>query len=421
MLAYKLIALLSKSSLIRLLYLNKALFLRIMKADSGSHPHLYKLGMKMYKIHPKLWDYGMEVISIPNRLQRKTKGLGPIQTIDMELSVLCNLRCSFCWWWGENGIAFKLYKERDPLVTQELSTQEIFNFIDQVAPSKPSFYLSGGEPFIRKDTVDIIEYIAKKGMSVITNNNGTVLTDDKLQRLAKIKALTINFSIDGTRDVHNKIRGMGMYEKTTSTIKKLLEYRGNTLFPAIKTNTTFSPWLLGHMDELIRELQDNVGVDAVRMQHLWFTDKEHAESHKAVLKDMLGHENDTGVDGHIITRPEPDYAEKLYAEIDKVESTRYKKPVFIHPKMNLETMKKYYGDLNFSRTSKCNVAMDHVVIKADGDVMFCPDSWIQYKIGSIRKDHIDTIWRGERAQKFREALDKVGLFPACARCCAING
>ncbi len=394
-----------------------------MKLDSGSHPHLYKLGMKMHQVHPKFWEYGMKGLgaigSVQGRMKRNK--LGSIGTIDMELSVVCNLRCSFCWWWGENGIAFKLFKERDPLVTQELTTQEIFDIVDQVAKHKPSIYLSGGEPFIRKDTVDIIEYMSKKGLAVLTNNNGTVLSDEKLQRLARIKNLTINFSIDGTREVHDKIRGKGMFDKTTSTVKKLIEYRGKGLLPAVKTNTTFSPWLLGHMDELIRYLQDEINVDAVRMQHLWFTDKEHAEQHKAVLKDMLGEHAEEGVDGHIITRPEADYAEKLHTEIASVENTKYRKPVFIHPKMGLEEMKKYYGDLNYTRKKSCNVAWDHIVIKADGDVMFCPDSWIQYKIGSTRTESIDTIWHGEKAQKFRTALDKVGLFPACARCCAING
>ena len=73
----------------------------------------------------------------------------------------------------------------------------------------PSFYLSGGEPFIRKDTVDIIEYISGKGMSVIMNDNGTLLTEEKLKRIARIKNLTINFSIDGPREVHDTIRGKG--------------------------------------------------------------------------------------------------------------------------------------------------------------------------------------------------------------------
>jgi radical SAM protein with 4Fe4S-binding SPASM domain len=399
-----------------------------LRLDSGSHPNLYKLGMKLHSISPDLWDYGLQTLALPSQLSSEARmrfgdrrKAGKMNGAVIELTVRCNLRCSMCWWWGENGIAFKLMKEKHPLVANELTTKEIFNVVDQLEEWKPSIYLSGGEPFIRDDTVDIIEYITKKGMSVITNDNGTILAEDKLERLAKIKNLMINFSIDGPREVHDKIRGPGMFDKTTATIKRLLELRGNSIYPAIKTNTTFSPWIVGSIDPLIRYLQDEVGVDAVRMQHLWFTDKEHAEAHKRVLKQIFD-ANETGVDSHIISTPEPDYLEKLADEIIKVESTKYKKPVFIHPRLAKEQIKEYYTDLLFMKRNRCLMAWDSVQIKADGSVVFCPDEWIaDFKLGNVRNTSIKEMWNGEKAGKFREELYKRRLFPACARCCALNG
>ena len=399
-----------------------------LRLDSGSHPNLYKLGMKLHSISPDLWDYGIQAITLPDRISSgvkmkfgDTRKAGKINGAVIELTVRCNLRCSMCWWWGENGIAFKLVKDRHPLVANELTTKEIFDIVDQLEQWKPSIYLSGGEPFIRDDTVEIIEYISKKGMSVITNDNGTILSDDKLERIAKIKNLTLNFSIDGPREVHDKIRGQGMFDKTTRTIKRLLELRGNSMYPAIKTNTTFSPWIIGSIDPLIRYLLDEVGVDAVRMQHLWFTDKEHAEAHKKVLKDIFD-ANETGVDSHVISTPEPDYVERLADEIVKVENTKYSKPVFIHPKLTKEQIKRYYMDPLFMKTSACGVAWGSITIKANGDAMFCPDEWIaDFKLGNIRSAKIKDMWNGEKAGKFREEIYKRKLFPACARCCAING
>lgn len=400
-----------------------------MKIDSGSHPNLYKLGMKIAKVSPGLFETGVSALNAPSKLksdlefQMSDKRIAKkINSVNLELTVLCNLRCSFCWWWGEKGIAPALIRDRDPIVSKELSLQEIYNVVDQLAADHmPSFYLSGGEPFIRKDTVDIIEYITKKGMSVITNNNGTLLNDEKMERLAKIKNLTINFSIDGPREVHDGIRGKGMYDKTTSTIKRLLELRGNSMFPAIKTNTTFSPWIQGRLDELIRDLQDNVGVDATRMQHLWFTDKEHAESHKKELNRIFG-TNEVGVDAHVISTPDKAYVEALAKEILTVEKTKYKKPVFIHPRMNAEQIGKYYSDLSFTKQDRCRIAWGAILVKAGGDLMFCPDEWMSdFKIGNVRDQPIKEIWNNEKAQKFREELYKHKLFPACARCCVING
>ena len=384
--------------------------------------------MKLYKANPKLWNYGVNALTKSSEASSNLKlrfgdkgNAGPIGTVNLELSILCNLRCNFCWWWGEKGIAFDLVKNKDSLVSQELTTQQIFNVVDQVSKDRPSFYLSGGEPFIRRDTVDIIEYITGKGMSVITNNNGTLLTEEKLERLAKIKNLTINFSIDGPKDVHDGVRGNGMFEKTTSTIKRLLELRGDSLYPAIKTNTTFHPGIQGRLDELIRYLQDEVGVDATRMQHLWFTDKAHAEQHKHMLRNLFG-TNELGVDSHIITRPDPSYVSQLAEEISKIEHTKYRKPVFIHPLMTSQQISSYYSDLSFTNKGRCLIAWNTILVKANGDVMFCPDEWMNdFRLGNVKSQSVEKMWHGEKARKFREELYKHKLFPACARCCVING
>ncbi len=399
-----------------------------MSLTSGDHPNLYKIGMKLAEINPYLFEYGYKALE---KSQETIEGaklmLGDpghcdkISHVNLELTVVCNLRCWFCWWWGTNGIAFRLVKDRDPLVTEELSTQEIFKVVDQLAAKHmPSVYLSGGEPFLRNDTVDIIEYIAKKGMSVTTNNNGTLLNDEKLERLAKVKKLTINFSIDGPKDVHDKIRGNGNFDRTTGAVRKLIEFRGNSMFPEIKTNTTFSPWIAGRVDELIHQLQDDVNVDATRLTHLWFTDRKHADNHKAMLKSLFG-TNELGVDSHVMGPHDPEYVKKLADEIMKIEKTRYKKPVFIHPRMSHDQIVKYYTDLNFVKQKSCNIGWDTMLIKANGDVMFCPDEWMNdFKIGSVRHNTVDELWNNDKARLFREALYKHKLFPACARCCVIN-
>ena len=401
-----------------------------MKIDSGSHPTLYKIGTNLAKRDPRLFDLGLKAITMPESLAGKAKFAlsdkelgGKIQSVNLELSILCNLRCQMCWWWGENGIGFKLAQNKDPMVTKQLDKEEVFKIVDELAAThRPSFYVSGGEPFIREDTLEIIEYIASKGLSVVTNDNGTLLNDVQLEKLAKIKKLTINFSIDGPREVHDKIRGKGMYDKTTSTIKKLIEYRGDSMLPAIKTNTTFSPFILGHIDELISELQDNVGVDATRLQHLWFTDKEHAEAHKKVLHEALGTNEGANVDSHVISWPSLDYVKSLADEIKNIEHTKYSKPIYIHPRMSKEEITKYYTDLSYVRTDRCMIAWNNIFIRANGDVMFCPDEWMtDFKLGNVREHSISELWNNEKAKLFRRELLKHKLYPACARCCAING
>jgi MoaA/NifB/PqqE/SkfB family radical SAM enzyme len=163
----------------------------ILKLDTGSHPKLYKLGILLYKISPNLWEYGIRVLGLPSEASFKWKlKFGDryvarrIETVNLELTARCNLRCRMCWWWGESGIAPELAREGNPLLKEELTTQEIFDVVDHLAPQKPLIHISGGEPFIRDDMIDIIEYISRKDMSVSTNSNGTLLSEDRLERIA---------------------------------------------------------------------------------------------------------------------------------------------------------------------------------------------------------------------------------------------
>jgi radical SAM protein with 4Fe4S-binding SPASM domain len=90
--------------------------------------------------------------------------------------------------------------------------------------------------------------------------------------------------------------------------------------------------------------------------------------------------------------------------------------------MTKEEIFRYYTDLSYVRTDRCTIAWNSIIVKANGDVMFCPDEWMtNYKLGNVRSSTIKGMWTGEKAAKFREELYKRGYFPACARCCALNG
>ena len=383
--------------------------------------NLLKRNKNLAALSTNIYRKAMHLREIAKLYLNNTDG-GRISTVNLELSVLCNLRCQMCWWWGENGIGFKLAQNKDPMVTKQLTKEEVFKIVDELAAThRPSFYISGGEPFIREDTLEIIEYIASKGCLVSLTDNGTLLNDSQLKSLADIKNLGITFSIDGPKEIHDRIRGKGMYERTTNNIKKLLEYRGDKLFPSVWTNITLSPLLTGRIDQLIRELQDNIGVDVVQLQHLWFTDKAHAEAHKKVLHEVLGTNEGAGVDSHIISWPSMDYVKSLAYEIIKVEHTRYSKSVYLHPRMSREEIIKYYTDLNYVHTDRCIVAWNNIFIRANGDVMFCPDEWMtDFKLGNIREHSINELWNNDKAELFRRELWKHKLYPACARCCYIN-
>ena len=93
----------------------------------------------------------------------------PPTFVNIELSNKCNLQCKFCWFHGENGVGNK-YKD------SELTTEEVFLLINQLNQFKPSIYIGGSEPFIRKDFLSILRYIKKHKLNLAFTTNGTLMT-----------------------------------------------------------------------------------------------------------------------------------------------------------------------------------------------------------------------------------------------------
>jgi mycofactocin radical SAM maturase len=79
--------------------------------------------------------------------------------------------------------------------------------------------IGGGEPFIRDDFMDILSYAHEKGLVTCVSTNGTVIDNDMALRLAKLKMLYLQVSLDGvTAEVNDRIRGKGNYKRILEAI-----------------------------------------------------------------------------------------------------------------------------------------------------------------------------------------------------------
>jgi len=345
-----------------------------------------------------------------------------IKDVSIEVTIRCNLRCKMCWWWGENGVGPKLIEEKSPLITQEMSLETMKSVIDQVAKYGPGIYLSGGEPFIRGETIELLEYAEEKGLPTALTTNGTLITDELARRLCRLKNLSLIFSVDGLKDAHDEIRGKGNYDKTIGALKMLLECRkaNKQNWPALSVNTTVSHQNLRNLVRFVKEL-DGLGVDRITIQNLWWTDKRTADEHFDFLRKAFGIV-DFGVYSHVLDEPFSDEElATLESQFDAIYRTSFKTPVRINPRLHGESVFKYYKDPKFSKAKKCVISYMGIVVRANGDVMFCPDGWInEFKLGNVRQTPIEDMWNGEKAWQFRRLQDERKLFPACAKCCRIN-
>ncbi len=148
--------------------------------------------------------------SLRNRFER---GLAAPICLTWELTYACNLACTHCL--SSSG-------RRDP---EELTTEQAKALIDEIAEMQ-IFYINigGGEPMIRRDFFELIEYAVSRKVGVKFSTNGTRIDKEAAKKLASIDYLDIQVSIDGAdAATSDEVRGEGSYDQAITAMENLAE------------------------------------------------------------------------------------------------------------------------------------------------------------------------------------------------------
>ena len=128
---------------------------------------------------------------------------------ELEVTKQCNLRCKSC-----------LFSCHDAL-KNELTTTEIMHLIDEFSQMNCEWLkLTGGEPLLRKDIFQIIDYAKDKGLKIRLNSN-CELIDRKLAR--KLNVDLVQVSVDGLEKTNDWLRGKGTFKRTMDAIEYLVD------------------------------------------------------------------------------------------------------------------------------------------------------------------------------------------------------
>jgi MoaA/NifB/PqqE/SkfB family radical SAM enzyme len=145
----------------------------------------------------------------------------------------CNQLCKTCNIWKNNPVEEK---------KKELKLDEIERIFSQF-PKIFWLTITGGEPFLRRDLVEIVKIAYEKSkVNVLTiTTNGSlpdIIEKDVKEILRSCKNLTliVNVSVDGDRELHDKIRGVeGSFDKAVETIEKLKKIKSRRLIVGINS------------------------------------------------------------------------------------------------------------------------------------------------------------------------------------------
>lgn len=134
--------------------------------------------------------------------------------VALNLTKRCNLKCDHCYLDATTKAAG---------AHDELTTEECFRVIDQIAEVNKGCLLviTGGEPLVRPDILDIARYAVKLGFMVVFGTNGMLINDHMAKTLVDIGVMGVGISIDSLDPAtHNAFRGVpGAWESAVAGIE----------------------------------------------------------------------------------------------------------------------------------------------------------------------------------------------------------
>jgi MoaA/NifB/PqqE/SkfB family radical SAM enzyme len=296
-----------------------------------------------------------------------------------EVTLRCNLHCQYCF--NNSG------KPRP----YELTTEETIHGLREIrAANVLDVRFSGGELTQRPDWYEILMEAKNLGFTVSCNTNGAYADPTIIDKLADLDLDQVTLSIDGKKRSHEKNRGVGTFDRTVDSLKKMhergIKLRINTLI------TKSSLYDLDFMAELASEYATEINFFITRFIGRGCNLKTEAASF-----------------------------EEFYEMSEQASELRAK-----YPKLNLlhfeqSTVQNSSRGGSFDRFGLRTGPPDgttHFNVTSDGGFWaggYMPYVDSSYRLGNIRYDNIFDIWQhSKKLDKFRDESAKLELY--CRTC-----
>lgn len=302
-----------------------------------------------------------------------------------EITNRCNLNCIHC---HTSGGAVK---------DNELDTREAKKLIDGLAKINEFRMLvfTGGEPLVREDLFEVLNYSKSKGFINVIATNGTLITDEVARDLKKAGVAGAAISLDSTdAGLHNKIRqnekAFELAMKGINSIKKAKIL--------LQINTTAMEYNFDKLKELVK-LADGLGSGIMLMYQLVPVGRGcdikdaslDLSTNEKLLKYIAGLQQNISVIVETVAGPQ--YWPYL------MEKSGKNSPFY----MKLAE-KVFHG---------CSAGRGLVYIKADGEVWPCP--FVELKAGDLREEPIHYVWKNSEIFKNLRNREKL-LKGKCGSC-----
>ncbi|MGJ4890271.1 radical SAM protein [Bradyrhizobium sp. HKCCYLRH3099] len=281
-----------------------------------------------------------------------------------ELTLACNLRCTHCGSRaGESRIS-------------ELSTDECLALVDRLAElGTREITLIGGEAFLRRDWLEIVQRIARRGILCTLQTGGYGLGEELIRRAQSAGLSGVGVSVDGLETTHDILRGrIGSYRSALTALEFAHKVGIET-----SANTQINSKSAAELPELY-ELLRTCGIRAWQLQ----------------LTVAMGNAADNS---NILIQPYE--LSELMPMIASLTRRGSADGIRIIPGNNIGYFGPYEHllrgpDFSSDVYDGCRAGIDGMGIEADGTVKGCPSlATARYSEGNLRKVDIGKLWHGQ--------------------------
>jgi radical SAM protein with 4Fe4S-binding SPASM domain len=136
------------------------------------------------------------------------KNKGPLFIVPWRCTFACESSCAHC------------VSAQKTAFPDEIDTQTAKKIVDQVSEFGATYFgITGGQPFLRKDLFEILDYATNKGLNTSIITDGRMLDEKSIKNIVKNET-KLSVSIDGGPVTNDVIRGKGAYAAAVAAIER---------------------------------------------------------------------------------------------------------------------------------------------------------------------------------------------------------
>lgn len=313
-----------------------------------------------------------------------------LSNIYFYLTEGCNLKCRHCW------IAPQYEKGTEKELKYPFLDFDLFKSIIRQGKELglSSVKLTGGEPLIHPNIMEIIEYVIDSNLKLTIETNGIECTPKIVEKIASSVNPFVSVSVDGAKkETHEWVRGVnGSFENAIRGIRNLVNAK-------IKTQVIMSvmKYNVNEMHDVIK-LAEREGCESIKFNLVTPTERG---------KRMEERGETLSIDELVKT------GEWIEKEMEKITNIRifYSHPVAFRP----------LGRLFTSSNGRCGIK-NLIGVLGSGKYALCGigESVQELIFGDAREDKLADVWNNnEILNSIRKSLP-YNLKGVCANCLMKN-